>query len=484
MERSSELPPGVPDLIPHDLGPIDVVTKIYVFLNVTTIICGLVVVSIIIFLGRFDKKLISRVSLRLTAAISIVDACNAAINLLYATALPVSPFVCQFAAWAVVFTNLAYIFLTAAIAVNLQLLVLHENRFRPSLEVAYWTVSLGMSLLLSLLPWFAGRYGYDEAQATCWFKESYTIPSRIWEAVCMIVWVLGLIIYCTIVVFLVNIKLHRHKKRFLASKNINPMLRQRQTLLNKLIARIGLYAVIPLITHLGICMYELNIIINLRIEMWMGFWSAIGISSTGIWNLAAFLCDPAIHNAFDTIAYKTVLKYHKHELPGPFLQWMVRRLLVPRYPIPSSYVHNLLQSHRQSLSGKRAHRPSLEGSLPEENQCPPYQLYQQLMADFGQFDGERMRASSPPSSQQQTEEWKYSRRIALRRDSEGDSIDDDELREGTFIQYQDGVVTHVTPVLPSTEEPMHSGMIGSPSRVNSIVNDNLRYNAYLVIRGL
>src|SRR5690349_7388665 len=83
--------------------------------NTTILICsaisGITVVIIILIIGLFDSKLVDRVSLRLTLAISFVDFLRATIMLIYLQHKVGDP-LCTLIASSVSILTLTYIFLT------------------------------------------------------------------------------------------------------------------------------------------------------------------------------------------------------------------------------------------------------------------------------------------------------------------------------------------------------------------------------------
>lgn len=93
------------------------------YLSIISIVGGLIVLTIIIAMWLYDKKLVNRVSLRLTAVISFVDAVTGAVVITYAWYEPKDTSLCTFIGWGMSFFPQLYLFLTAMIAFNLQVIL-------------------------------------------------------------------------------------------------------------------------------------------------------------------------------------------------------------------------------------------------------------------------------------------------------------------------------------------------------------------------
>jgi hypothetical protein len=88
-------------------------------LNPASILCGSAVCFILLCIRAYDKSLVDRVSLRLTAAVSAVDVIKAAVYIIF-TYVATPGATCSATAWLVLFLTNLYTFLSVAIAFNLQ----------------------------------------------------------------------------------------------------------------------------------------------------------------------------------------------------------------------------------------------------------------------------------------------------------------------------------------------------------------------------
>ncbi len=90
------------------------------YLSIVSIIGGLIVLLIIAFMYSYDKKLVNRVSLKLTATISFVDVLSGLNVIAYAHYHPQETPECTGIAFGMSFFPQLYLFLTVMIAFNLQ----------------------------------------------------------------------------------------------------------------------------------------------------------------------------------------------------------------------------------------------------------------------------------------------------------------------------------------------------------------------------
>jgi hypothetical protein len=94
-------------------------TVVNLVLNSASILGGVLVCLILAAIRIYDKSLVDRVSLRLTAAVSTVDSVKAASYIIF-TLVSTPGAACGATAWLVLFLTNLYTFLSVAIAFNLQ----------------------------------------------------------------------------------------------------------------------------------------------------------------------------------------------------------------------------------------------------------------------------------------------------------------------------------------------------------------------------
>ncbi|RUP45365.1 hypothetical protein BC936DRAFT_148267, partial [Jimgerdemannia flammicorona] len=106
-------------------------------------------------------------SLRLSLALSITDLISSIALEIYTFSESSHGSVCTFAPFLIVWLSNQYLFLSVAIAFNLQYLFLFKRYFNPAFEKWYYILSVGLSLLSAALPLAMGRFGWDDAQGYC-----------------------------------------------------------------------------------------------------------------------------------------------------------------------------------------------------------------------------------------------------------------------------------------------------------------------------
>ncbi|KAK9766880.1 hypothetical protein K7432_003703 [Basidiobolus ranarum] len=382
-------------------------------LNILSILGGLFVVAVTFGLWLYDPRLMDRVSLRLNAVISLIDALRAAIVLAYTYMTESTPHnVCVGSAWMIIFSADLYLFLSAAVAFNLQWVVLQERRFFPWMErYLYYGGSIVLALILSCIPLIAGRFGWDQAQAMCWYRDSAQSSTIIWEWVTYLGPAVVVIIYCNIVVGLVirkivitNRKLRKHIGSS-GSGKITSIQRNTQRAINRVLARIVLYPFIPFITQTPFIASEAYMHTHGEINKWLSLFGNIATDSPGILNFIAFLVDPSLYSALDRIRRDLIEKYAQPASfqmtnlsvetgaspikPTPnqsgFMYWFVNRVLYrPRKPMNSQIIsHTVPSASRQSwhvLVDKEDHSPTSSPPQPHK------------------FDGPSKSSSHPPLS--------------------------------------------------------------------------------------
>lgn len=96
--------------------------KLNVYLSIISISCGFLVLLVMTIMWFYDRKLVNRVSLRLTAMISFVDMLNGGTALTYILRSPVDDTLCTAIGFGMSFFPQLYLLLTVMIAFNLQVI--------------------------------------------------------------------------------------------------------------------------------------------------------------------------------------------------------------------------------------------------------------------------------------------------------------------------------------------------------------------------
>lgn len=319
------------------------------------------VVVFFLLMRWYDKKLVDRVSLRLNLAISITDLFShlsiVFFNLLaYKYRINCEPVV-VFCIW---LSNLC-VLLSAAIAFNLQYLFLHKKPFNPSIERWYYILSIGLSILSVGIPLAAGRFGFDEAQHSCWYTPSESPVSLIWEFSTFEIPTIVCIVYCLLIVILVGLKLWHESAELDAQtpyQNVADRRRSRSSdaelsrqqktrrTINRVVRRVLLYPLVPFITQTGFIVAQIDMYITSSSSFPLNVWGVIGKASPGLCNCIAFMLDPAVATALSHIRRDLIAKYGMPNVkptdsfftakPDPsahppragFMPWFVRTFLM------------------------------------------------------------------------------------------------------------------------------------------------------------
>ncbi|RIA95650.1 hypothetical protein C1645_816345 [Glomus cerebriforme] len=287
-------------------------------LSIFSIIGGTIVLIIIIFMYFYDKKLVNRVSLRLTAMISFVDVLSASTVIAFALYFPQDTSECTGIAAGLSFFPQLYLFLTVMIAFNLQIVFLHRKKVSSFSDRWYIPTAFFMALAINIPPLVFKRFGFDPIAKSCIYRDMYSEETNWWRITTFVIPVALSMIYCTLVLTIVVCKLifeHRQLVEAIHSQSsatLSAKARRQKLLLLKLVSRISLYAAIPLLTVCGIIVdYIWTTIYGLKVDTPrpIVFWSTGGTCLPGFFNFIAFLFDPAIHNAFRKVKKDLIEKY-------------------------------------------------------------------------------------------------------------------------------------------------------------------------------
>ncbi|KAL1916123.1 uncharacterized protein VTP21DRAFT_6127 [Calcarisporiella thermophila] len=356
----------IPDLSISDPYYNELFFEFSVYCTILSIIGGCLVVMITFLLWLYDRKFVDRISLRLNLAISICDVLRSSMYFIAFYFNASAGFECNITITFFIFFTHMYLFLSVAIALNLHWIVLMERRFKPWMEVwIYYGGSVAFALLLSFTPLAAGRFGYDQSQGICWYRESYLLTSKLWELLTFIIPILICILYCNVVIGFVVAKIvkenHFIKRQITSAGKHNPIFSQQQytqLAINRIIIRILSYPLIPFLTQSILMVNEIYLQTNGRIvyvlaiaantsaglpgnpfsETTLFFFRDLGLNALGcflgVFNCLAFLFDPAVVKSLQKIQLDLIERYaddNQHRVK----RWLVRKLLLPLFPSPT-----------------------------------------------------------------------------------------------------------------------------------------------------
>ncbi|CAG8437810.1 7776_t:CDS:2 [Diversispora eburnea] len=288
-----------------------------IYLSVVSMTGGFIVLVIITAMWLYNKKLVNRVSLRLTAMISLVDIFTGVTMIEFATYLKKDTTKCTIIALAMSFCTQFYLILTAMIAFNLQILFLHRKKVSTFPNKWYTPLAFLIVSAINIPPLVYNRFGYDSFGQHCLYRNPNARETQIWKIVTFIIPVSLTLIYCTIVFIFVICKIifeHRKLAEVVHSQSTSSLTakaRRQKKLLLKLVSRIAMYALIPLLNITGIVVSYSWVTIhkNELLPLWLSYWGIIGSCLPGFSNCVAFLFDPAIHNALRKVKRDLIDNY-------------------------------------------------------------------------------------------------------------------------------------------------------------------------------
>ncbi|KAG0171733.1 hypothetical protein DFQ30_000489 [Apophysomyces sp. BC1015] len=292
--------------------------------NIVSIVSASVVLLILLAMRIYDPRFVDRVTLRLTAAVSITDLVSSIVLVSYSLNTDTG-IGCQMIAFLIIWLTNQYLFLTTAIAFNLKWLFLQKRYYNPAFEKWYYILSILLSLLTGALPLSAQMLGYDTAQGLCWFTPSYTWKSQIWEYSTYIFPQIICSLYCTVVVGFVVFRLKRDAGQF---EKPAP-----QETINGVVRRILMYPLTPVLTQTGFIVSEIYMYQTLTVSYELNVWGVLMKALPGFFNLVAFFIDPALTCAWKKLKKDLIQRYgdgnvsEKDEplTPSPSLQSMDAR---------------------------------------------------------------------------------------------------------------------------------------------------------------
>jgi hypothetical protein len=248
-----------------------------------TIVCGMVLIAYAV-VAKFpeSRTFLDRVSFRLLVY-SLIS------NVLYGVAFATSPITpgwsCDLNAFLVNLTLFFATFFTTCIAINLQLVLVHELD-GTSFEKYYVAGSSLLSLALTIVPYASQQFGWDTDSSTCWYKNPNDVLRLRWIIGTQSFWVALAAAIETVSSIAVLVWLFRSRKRigrlsntasFSGSfsdpdavvcdvdagrlENTRSDLVKRHAKYRKIILRIALYPMVSLVLNIS------NVILDLRISV-------------------------------------------------------------------------------------------------------------------------------------------------------------------------------------------------------------------------
>ncbi|CAJ0828094.1 13196_t:CDS:10 [Entrophospora sp. SA101] len=221
------------------------ITRIALPLNVLSILASSIGCLVFIFIRISYPRLADRVIFRLAFAAMLSDIFYSSFQVLNLV-VTTSGTLCILSTWGWVFSTLISVFFIDCIAINLQVIFLHEYEGRRDLEKYYFILPSVFALTLSLLPLTQDMYGFDIPEQICWYRYSGTTLSIVWQWSTLFIWQQISVLYCIIILFAVTLKLRYASSQFNKATNV---LLKRGTLITSVVRKVLWFPVVPLISQ-------------------------------------------------------------------------------------------------------------------------------------------------------------------------------------------------------------------------------------------
>nr|CAG8549982.1 7527_t:CDS:2 [Entrophospora candida] len=291
------------------------ITRIALPLNVLSILASSIGCLVFIFIRISYPRLADRVIFRLAFAAMLSDISYSSFQVLNLVVTTPGT-LCILSTWGWVFTTLISVFFIDCIAINLQVIFLHEYEGRRDLEKYYFILPSVFALTLSLLPLTRDMYGFDIPEQICWYRYSGTTLSIVWQWSTLFIWQQISVLYCIIILFAVTLKLRYASSQFnealkendkrindaqdnnnaksatLAKTSTNVLLK-RGTLITSVIRKVLWFPVVPLISQTPTFLAETDMYFSKSIKYELLLFGFVAASIQGLLNTFAFSQDLA-----------------------------------------------------------------------------------------------------------------------------------------------------------------------------------------------
>ncbi|TPX70927.1 hypothetical protein SpCBS45565_g01429 [Spizellomyces sp. 'palustris'] len=329
----------------------EILTSISVTLATFSIAMSVATLLVFSLMRYYLPTLANRVSLRLVTFIAIADIVYecAWIGLNFVTYADTPE--CTTVMYFIVAGNLASVFMSAAIALNIFLVFVVKFGVTPIYERMYYIGSASVAILLPIIAAATKRLGYNGDE--CWFRGP---PDDLMNGIgpqwgFLYAWISVVCILCSIATFLFWYVLYQNQKQLrelpnrvgstVASAKKNNKARKKEQLVNKAVGRISWYCVVPVLAQMW------NIILDVYLHLggsyetvtsvWITYLACIFAALQGTMNSSIFLClDPTVGHAREAL--------RKHLVQTHYLKYMCLETQSTRSAITSPGT-----SHRMSM---------------------------------------------------------------------------------------------------------------------------------------
>ncbi|KAJ9062081.1 hypothetical protein DSO57_1014503 [Entomophthora muscae] len=260
----------------------------YKLFNWTSVVCAAAVVVFVLFL------IVDRTSINLQTAIAFVDILRH-ILLVYTHSSSAS--VCSFLAFGSVLGDHLSLLFNVAIAANLQMIYIHGTIPSQRWQRLLYVVPVAFAAFIDLLPLVFGAYGLNKRDS-CYLAEEHQYHDMFRILLFYATRMPGYI-YCLTIFFTIMLKLYTTDPVDDEDRPLLiPNLQSRES--RDLALRISFYPLSCVLCQSGRIAIGFFEIIGYSTPSFVLSWCFFGFSTVGIFNLVAFLFDPAVKQAMDT----------------------------------------------------------------------------------------------------------------------------------------------------------------------------------------
>ncbi|ORX93322.1 hypothetical protein K493DRAFT_408447 [Basidiobolus meristosporus CBS 931.73] len=331
-----------------------------IWTNAASMLMASMVILVYFTTFFYNRRLVDRVTLRLTVANSTADLIYSAM-MLWGALITTDGTSCHIFMWGFIEFTLLPLFLSVAIATNLCAVYVWGARQTQRFEVYYFAIPIVLSLAISVpLPAFH-RFGWLDDAKLCWYVPNGP-ETLIWLALTYHLW----IVLC-VVILLIQVGFIVHKLRSdrsspgnkeAVSRSIVTTQQRLEKTVKKVLIRVIFYPIVPMITQsLSIIVYMnafANGYWNFGLMFSWCFFTAIQASL----NALVFLFDPSVQNTWEQLKQHIKLKYkHEINLPkdeltrGQRLRIGIVKAMVGGSASPNGYITNDPFFHVSPSSG-------------------------------------------------------------------------------------------------------------------------------------
>ncbi|CAJ0754256.1 17613_t:CDS:2, partial [Entrophospora sp. SA101] len=176
---------------------------------------------------------------------------------------------------------------------------------RRKLEMFYYIGSITLASILSLLPFSDNMYGWDAPEGACFFRDSGTRLSIVWQWSAFYSWELLCILYCIITIMCVTVKLYKVSNQSVSTNISGQTITSRydknvlrnKAIISLVVKKVIWYPVVPIITQGPNFLVETDIYVNQRINYVFLILSTL-LSFQGFLNTIVFMQDLAVSRAY------------------------------------------------------------------------------------------------------------------------------------------------------------------------------------------